>query len=129
MTGAPLMRQQGSASKQQHGLPTHAALPQHATAVHFSLQSTSTLQAPHTGPTCTDTVHAATASCASPAKMRMSTQRYSLDSSSSVPRTGGYHWSVSAAEAACTDDTRSTVHTQPRQSLTTLGALQDGWLC
>jgi hypothetical protein len=65
--------------------------------------------------TCTHAVHAATASCASPAKILVSMQRYSLDSSSSVERTGGYHCPAAAAAAYmhCTHSSRSSSNIAP----------------
>jgi hypothetical protein len=60
----------------------------------------------HMSRTCTHAVHAATASCASPANILVSMQRYSLDNSSSVERTGGYHCPAAAA-AACTHCTHT----------------------
>ena len=47
--------------------------------------------------TCTARAQEETASCASPANTRGSTQRYSLDRHSSVCCTGGYHVAYAAA--------------------------------
>jgi hypothetical protein len=86
------VRASESVRSEQHGLWHHPPTAQ--------ARSCAGRHRPSTTRTCTATVHAATASCASPAKVRESTQRYSFDSSSSVPRTGGYHWAAAAAADA-----------------------------